>query len=588
MSLAILSCAFLISVTLPCLAAAQEPAAPPPSGGPLSPPSTSGSTGPDAGAPEAKPKPKPVPSELEGLVLNDSTGQPLRRARIVLNPLEAGLSATGAEADDQGHFLLRGIPDGTYSLSAERDGYLTSVAPLSGGLRMPSSFRLEGGQKITDIVFRLRPWAVMAGRVRYTDGEFGVGVRVELYRTEHVRGRSAYSLAGSAITNDRGEFRIYGLPPGAYLVASVYDPPVNPNFREQPMTDQDGRVLQPMGYTTTFYPNTELLSQAVPVRLGYGQELTGLDLSLRQAPKVSIRGRAINGVTGLAMPGATITLERVDQTGAGTMPTTARAKFDEDNNFEIANVSPGSYRVYVRAAGDAGTVLMGHAVVEAGNDGVDNVDVIAEPPQHWQGRIETEGPGTLPPGSTPRITMEPRSISAPVCAATASLDAATGVLGFDCAVQRDEVYDVFADNLPDNYYLSAVRAGGVDVRPFGLPGTLVSRAGFDVVLDSRGGRVSGIAAGTDGVAWAGAGLMLIPDPPQRRLQDYRSTSSDANGRFVFHGVAPGNYTLIGWQDQIPCDVYDPGGLDRCRAGGTSVVVNAGAENTLTFTLRALP
>ena len=540
-----------------------------------------------AGAPEAKTNLKPVSAELEGLVLNDSTGQPLRRARVVLTPLEAGLPATGVEADDQGHFLLRGIPQGTYALSAERDGFLTSAAPLSGGLRMPSSFHVDAGQKIAGIEFHLRPWGVMAGRVRYTDGEFGVGVRVELYRTEHVRGRSAYSLAASAMTNDRGEFRIYGLPPGAYLIASVYDPPVAANYRQQPMTDSDGRVLPPIGYATTFYPNTEVLSQAVPVRIEYGQELAGLDLSLREAPKVSIRGRVIDAVTGKPLSAATITLQRVDRSGEGTMPTTARASFDGENYFLIPNISPGSYRVDARASGESGTALIGHAVLEATNEGADNIELIAAPQEHWAGQIVTEGPGSLPTGSAPRISMEPRSISAPVCSTTAAPDVVAGIVGFDCLVQRDEIYDVFADNLPNDYYLSAVRVGGVDVKAFGLPGNLVSRTGFEVVLDSRGGRVSGAVSGSGGV-WSGAGLMLIPDPPQRRLQDYRSTTADGNGRFLFRGVAPGSYTLIGWLDQIPCDVYDPGGLDRCRAAGTSVLVSAGTEESLTFTVRAIP
>lgn len=605
---------WLALTALACAAAAQEPAGPlagptsTPSGGPLSPPSsgvvsapssppsTQPSGGPlsppaippEAGASDAKTDTKNAPAELEGFVLNDSTGQPLRRAHIVLNPLETGLSAMGTDAGDEGHFLLRGISAGLYALSAERDGFLTSVAPLSGGLRMPSSFHLDAGQKIADLTFRLRPWAVMAGRVRYSDGEFGVGVRVELYRTDHIRGRSAYSLAASAITNDRGEFRIYGLAPGAYLIASVSEPPVIPNYREQPVTDSQGKVVPAMGYMTTFYPNTELMSQAVPVRVEYGQELTGLDLSLRLARKVAIRGRVISAVTGAALSGATITLERVDQSGEGTMPTSARASFDRDNFFQIPSVSPGSYRVYVRAAGESGSVLIGHAVLLAGNEDVDNLDVIAAPQEHWTGQIVTEGPGPMPRGAAPRIAMEPRSISAPVCSTTAAPDQVTEILSFDCSIQRDETYDVFADNLPNDYYLSAVRAGGVDVKAFGLPGTLASRTGFEVVLDSRGGRVSGAVAGADGVLWGGSSLMLIPDPPQRRLQDYRSTSADANGRFLFRGVAPGTYTLIGWLDQIPCDVYDPGGLDRCRAAGTSVTVSAGVEQNLIFTVRPLP
>jgi len=585
---------FWLTLALACAAAAQEPTGPlagpsaTPSGGPLSPSSTTPAPAAPTSSPAAKSDAKPAPAQLEGVVVNDSTGQPLRRAHVTLTPLEAGLTATGTDADDEGHFLLREVPAGLYSLSAARDGFLTSVAPLSGGLRMPSSFRLAAGDKIADLAFRLRPWAVIAGRVRYADGEFGVGVRVELYRADHIRGRSAYSLAASAMTTDRGEFRVYGLAPGAYLIASVYDPPANPNYREQPMTDSQGRVLPAMGYMTTFYPNTELMSQAVPVRVEYGQELVGLDLSLRLARKVAISGHVLSAVSGSNLSSAAITLERVDQSGQGTMPTSARAIFDRENKFQIPNVTPGSYRLDVRAAGDSGSLLTGHTLLVIGNDDIDGIEVIAGSPESWPGQIVTEGPGSLPAGSAPRITLEPRSMGAQVCVSTAAPDPATGALSFSCSVQRDEVYDVFADNLPDDFYVSAVRVGGVDVKPFGLPGSIVSRTAFDVVLDSRGGKVSGAVAGPDGVLWGGASLMLIPDPPQRRLQDYRFASADQNGRFLFRGVSPGAYTLIGWLDQAPCDVYDPDGLDRCRAAGTSVTVSAGVEQNLILTVRTLP
>jgi hypothetical protein len=425
---------WLTSAALACAAAAQQQSAVVPS---IPQPAADAKTG---------------PAQLEGLVLNDSTGQPLRRAHVTLHPLEVGLSATGTDADDQGHFALRDIAAGLYDLSAERDGFLTSVAPLSGGLRMPSSFHLAPGDKLADLMFRLRPWAVMAGRVHYDDGEFGIGIRVELYRTEHIRGRSAYSLAASSTTNDRGEFRMYGLAPGAYLIASVYDPPPTPNYREQPMTDSQGRELPAMGYTTTFFPNTELMSQAVPVRLDFGQELSGLDLTVRLARKIAIRGHVVNAVTGRTLSGASITLERVDQTGEGTMPTNARASFDQDNNFEIPGVSPGSYRLSVRSAGDSGVVLAGHALLVAGSDDIDSLEVAAAPLESWPGQIVTEGPGALAPGAAPRITLEPRNMGAAVCIATAAPDPVTAqgtvALGFKCDVQRDETYDVYADNLP--------------------------------------------------------------------------------------------------------------------------------------------
>lgn len=541
-------------------------------------------------APPAPPPPaKDEPAELEGFVISDSTGQPLRRAHVVLNALENGKTSTGAEADDEGHFLLSGIPKGIYSLSAERDGFLTNSQPLSGGLRMPPAFRLESGQKITDLSFRLRPWAVISGRVRYSDGDFGVGVRVQMYRTDHIRGRNAYSLAATAVANDRGEYRIYGLAPGAYLMAASYEPPANANYREQPMRDAQGRELPAMGYMLTFYPNTELMSQAVPVRLNYGEELAGIDLYVRQARKLKLRGRVIDGVTGTVLTSANVTLERVDATGNGMLPANATVNFDREGNFEIPSVSPGSYGVFVRAAGDSSgsAILTGHTLLVVGTDDVDGIDLIANPAAAWRGAIVTEGPGAFMPSSSLRVTLEPRTVDAPPCNASPVGSQESGALEISCLVERDETYDVYADNLPADFYLSAVRVGGTDVKAIGLPGNIVSAAPFEVVLDSRGGRVSGAVAGADNVLWGGATVMLIPDPAQRRLQDYRFVSADANGRFIFHGVAPGSYILVAWLDETPCDVYDPDGLDRCRAAGMNVTVSAGTEQNLLLTAHAL-
>ena len=58
-------------------------------------------------------------------------------------------------------------------------------------------------------------------------------------------------------------------------------------------------------------------------------------------------------------------------------------------------------------------------------------------------------------------------------------------------------------------------------------------------------------------------MMLVPDPPRGRLQDYRQASADQYGQFQIRGVAPGKYSLVAWLEEPPCDVYDPDGLDAC-------------------------
>jgi hypothetical protein len=74
---------------------------------------------------------------LSGQVVADSNGLGLRRARVVIHPLEAGRPAVGVLADEEGKFEIRDIAPGAYSLVAERDGYLPNSAFQRGGLRMP-------------------------------------------------------------------------------------------------------------------------------------------------------------------------------------------------------------------------------------------------------------------------------------------------------------------------------------------------------------------------------------------------------------------------------------------------------------------
>ncbi len=76
-------------------------------------------------------------ARLEGQVLADANGLPLRRVQVILSPLEAGKPAIGTQTDDKGNFLLRDIEPGAYQLSAQRDGYLTTTTFRRGSARMP-------------------------------------------------------------------------------------------------------------------------------------------------------------------------------------------------------------------------------------------------------------------------------------------------------------------------------------------------------------------------------------------------------------------------------------------------------------------
>jgi len=525
---------------------------------------------------------------IAGVVLRDSDGAPLRRARVVLRPLEAGTPALGADANDKGAFEIRNIPRGTYSLTAQRDGYLETSIFLRGTLRMPQRFFIGPGQMISGVTFRLKPWATLAGKIWFNDGDPAVAVPVQLYREYHQRGRHGFTAVRSTVTDDHGDYRLYNLAPGSYYVAGVYERAPTREVEDQAPTDDAGRETPGETYATTFYPGTLKLNEAVPVQLRSGGEVAGIDLFLRAVRKAALRGRVTDGTTGVALETATIFLERIDAGNTGTLPLPVRAEFDKESNFTIKGVTPGSYQVWADGTSE-GRRLIGRTFLTVAEQDIGEVNVLALPAREWKGEFRIEGaPDLRDPrdpraNAAPRVTLEPRSERGAIAEAAPRFSSDP----FSVTLMPDETYDVFVRNLPDNYYVSAVRVNGTDMRALGLSGSMATGVPFEIVLDSRGGRLDGRVVGPGGDVWSGASIALIPESPADHLQSYRETAANEYGIFQIAGIPPGKYTLVGWLDDPPCDVYDPDGLDGCRTAGTMVTVDANSQQSIALNIKAV-
>ncbi len=407
-------------------------------------------------------------ARIEGQVLSDFDDLPLRRAQVVLRPIEAGLTTIGVEGDDKGNFAVRDITPGRYTLLAQRDGYLATSTCLRGALRMPPIIAISSGQQITNLTFRLRPWAVLAGRVKFDDAEPAVGIRIDAYREYVNKGRRSFGLVTAARSNDRGEYRMHGLQPGAYFIAAVYEKaaPVQ-GYEEQPRTDAEGREVPVLTYTTTFYPNTVKLSEAVPVRVEYGQEVGGIDLFLRALRKVKVRGQVTSALGGQILANAAIVLQRLDAHNSGSLPAPARAVFDREGHFEIRDVTPGPYLITAEGA-DAGRRLVGRVAVTIAENDLENLELVVSSERSWIGQVRVEGGGRLDPRKALIATLEPRSEKGSV------VSAGVRNSSFECSVMPGETYDLYMQNLPDDFYISAIRVNGTDVMGFGLEGGAAS------------------------------------------------------------------------------------------------------------------
>ena len=554
----------LCLLILGCLASVlgQDPPTSPPA---ISPP------------PTTEPPVAQAPGVIQGTVLSGGTGQPLRRAQVVLKPTDPKAGSTFQTTDESGGFSFPKVATGRYTITVQRDGYLPLSAGRIGSYKMPPIFSVQSGQTISSFVFSMTPAGVVSGKVKFDDAEPAVNTTVQLYRSYYDRGRHGYVAAASARTDDRGEYRLHGLEPGSYYVAALYQaPPRPPGAEEQERKDANGNALPDLSYAVTFFPEAQKMSEAVPVKIAPGAEVGGIDIFLTLVHTVRVRGQVIGPAGVVANPRVALRWNDPDNTATVSAPV--NLTFDKDQNYEIQGVTAGPY-LLMASGTQGGVTLTGRMPLNVGDADVGNVDVVIGGESMWSGKVRVEGENAALPAGL-GVLLEPRR---PVTATEGAQVSENGE--FSVPFVPGETYDLYVTNGPSDSYVKSVRVANAERLDQGLEASSgEAPVALDVVLGTHGGQVLGRAVTADPkVVASGATIALIPDPPSGRVQAYQTTNADEYGNFSLQGLAPGKYLLLGWLDQPPCDVYNPDDFAVCQAQGASLSIAEGEEQSAQVT-----
>ncbi|MGI8553117.1 MAG: MSCRAMM family protein, partial [Dehalococcoidia bacterium] len=155
---------------------------------------------------------------IQGVVLEQATGRPLSRTVLRLEPVQKSgatpLQPLAMRSGRSGQFVFPPVAPGTYLLHAMRGGYF----PAAYGQRLPighgTPFEVTADSTLFAEV-RLRRKGAITGRALDENGVATAGIPVVAYRA-----RLPLRSSGTAISDDRGVFRIPSLDPGKYWVRS--------------------------------------------------------------------------------------------------------------------------------------------------------------------------------------------------------------------------------------------------------------------------------------------------------------------------------------------------------------------------------
>lgn len=313
-------------------------------------------------------------ASVSGTVVNDEDKPvPVRRAIVTLSG-DGLRPSRSAISDDEGRFTISGLPAGRFTLTVSRASFITSTFGAKRPARPGTPIAVADGAHVMDLVVRLWRGAVVAGVLRDDTGAPVKGIEVHAVPARAVGGLLTLSNNG-AVTNELGEFRIFGLEPGTYVVMArpvasgtqivamseaEVDAAIDAIRRRQatgamPTTTPTPAppAQPPFAYAPVYYPGTPVLAQAAPITLAAGQEQAGLDFALQRLATAVISGTVVRP-DGTPAAGASLQLTATAPAGAfasaasAELNTTAAA----DGTFRFAQVTPGAYRLAARAAAE--------------------------------------------------------------------------------------------------------------------------------------------------------------------------------------------------------------------------------------------
>jgi hypothetical protein len=305
---------------------------------------------------------------VTGTVMAQDTQRPVRFAQVQLQGVVApstvpdargtgfggGAATANLRTDIDGTFVAAGVAPGDYYVMATATGYVSERTQMQAQVAAgadPSALLASLPQvhvtanATSNVVLSLVRGAALAGHVEWEDGSAAAGISVQaapsVANSALPSGlRVLQSFGGGtpyAITDDRGNFRMSGLPTGDYVVSATIQP-----------TSQQGGFGRGVQYSSPiriYAPGVFRKSAAKPVSVRAGDERTDLRLVLDLQGVHTVSGTVVS-----SSPGQTVASGRVALTDASDSSLQIQGSIGTQGQFKLPYVPPGTYTLQISGA----------------------------------------------------------------------------------------------------------------------------------------------------------------------------------------------------------------------------------------------
>ena len=602
-------------------------------------------------------------AEISGTVITTSVpARPLARVLVTISSPSLTPSRT-AITDELGRFVFRNLPPGRFAIVAARPPYARTAFGAKRPGRPGTPIDLAAGQQVPGVTMPLALGAVVTGVIRDADGGAAPGVTVEATSLDSQAGTlvapvaqiyvsgggdEGGALAGgggqssaTAVTDDRGVYRIFGLSPGTYVVAAnVTDrgstelthlsdadideilarlqrrsaglAPTTGGATSAGLARSDSTTrASTYGLAPIYYPGTPDPEQAVTLALVEGEERAGVDFDLQLVQTAAVDGR-VAAAAGAPPLGTQVTLMRQGPRGSAARALASPAitrEVDSEGNFRFTGIQPGTYRIVARATTTApfrapppsaatavpasvpaaGAVASGSwALAEVTIDGSDvsGVTLMLQPGLRLSGRLAFTSTTQTPPRDLTTVRLRLADVNGAFVTMPMGSGRPDGT--FEIAGIVPGTYSVTAF-LPDAVWrLRSVMVGGRDMLDVPLElGAAGDVSGAVATFTDEHTELSGTLQGAANIAAPDYFVVVFASergfwrPAARRVQFTRPST---DGRFTLRDLPAGDYLIAALTDLEPSDLINESFMERLVPAALPVHLNDGEKKTQDLTL----
>lgn len=383
------------------------------------------------------------------------------------------------------------------------------------------------------------------------------------------------SSARSVQTDDRGEYRVWGLAPGRYYL------------RAQP-PPRSGQVetLPP-----TYYPSELQADRAAVIDIHAAQEFAA-DIHTSSANLVRVSGTAAaNDPAAVNIQFYLIPRDSKIRDRSGAI---RGARGSAGGSFDLPAPGPGSYDLVAtaavadeRAAGRGRRTFADRQTVDVHNEDIGGLalnlrptvslrvrltgDVDAGLANRMDAFLRFRTSDDLPPG------LQPTSTRSAGLASPAAPQMGPRELVFSNFLEGEYRIDTSVPVLLLDAYVADIRQGAASILDRGLVSIgKESAEPVEVILKRPAASIQGVIRDTKGMPARFAVVVLAPNGVRRDNPAlFRTMVTLPDGSFLLRGLAPGEYKLFAFEN-VPAGAWlAPGYLDSFEQLGRGIGITAG-------------